>query len=257
MIPLLSLATLLLAQDAEAPAPGPKFVEVPVGTRIPLTFLKGVTTRSAAAGDPIYLQTIFPISAGGRIAIPPGSYVTGSVIESKRAGKVKGRAALRVRVDSVILPDGTTKDFRGGITGLDTQTGETVNAEGTVIGKGGKGNDVKNVATGAMVGAGIGAAAGGLATIGSAGGSEVGDVTRVIRAPAAGAGIGTLAGAAGMLVATLFTRGPDAVIAKGDSVDMVLDVPMRFQDDELGPGRAAPPPSAGRTESGLKKREPR
>jgi hypothetical protein len=254
MFCLLCFTACLAAQDL--PPPAPKYIEVEAGRRIPLTFLKGVTTRSAVAGDPIYLQTIFPITAGGRIAIPPGSYVTGSVIESKRAGKVKGRAELRVRLDSVILPDGTTKDFRGGVTGLDSASGEVVDPEGKVTGKGGKLNDVKNIATGAATGAAIGAAAGGLATLGTSGGTEVGDLTRVVRAPAAGAGIGMLAGATTMLVATLFTRGPDAVIAKGDSVDMVLDVPMRFLESELS-GRANPPPTGDRTESGLKKREPR
>jgi len=34
---------------------------VEAGSRIPLTMLKTVSTKTAEAGDPIYLETVFPI----------------------------------------------------------------------------------------------------------------------------------------------------------------------------------------------------
>jgi len=56
-----------------------------------------------------------------------------------------------------------------------------------------------------------------------------------------GAGVGAAAGAAAGLVAVLVTRGPDAILAQGSTVEMVLDRPLTFQDSELnfGPMSAA------------------
>jgi len=245
---LAMMLTVCLAAQEAAPE---KFFEIEAGRKVPLTFLKGVSTKTAAIGDPVYLETLFPILAAGRVAIPRGSYVTGSVVEVKRAGKVKGKAELRVRLETLILPNGSSRDFRGTLGGVDSANGETVDSEGTVKGRGNKLGDARNVGQAAGIGAGLGAATGGLATIGS--GSNANDPNAAFRRPAAGAGIGMVAGAAGMLVATLFLRGPDAVLVKGTDVDMVLESPMRFKDGELPSGGSQPETET--TESGLKKRK--
>ena len=46
---------------------------VPPGTRILLNMINSVSTRQAAVGDRLYLQTAFPIFANGHIVIPQGS----------------------------------------------------------------------------------------------------------------------------------------------------------------------------------------
>ena len=79
------------------------------GTRIPLSMLNSVSTKHSAEGDRIYLETIFPIMANGRIVIPPGSYVAGTVTQVKRPGRIKGRGELYVRFDSLTLPNGVTR----------------------------------------------------------------------------------------------------------------------------------------------------
>ncbi len=48
-----------------------------------------------------------------------------------------------------------------------------------------------------------------------------------------GAGIGAAAGAAAGLMGVLFTRGPDAVLAKGTTLEMVLDRQVTFDETEL------------------------
>ncbi len=48
-----------------------------------------------------------------------------------------------------------------------------------------------------------------------------------------GAGIGAAAGAAAGLVAVLFTRGPDAVLAKGTTIEMILDRNVDFNEADL------------------------
>ena len=52
-----------------------------------------------------------------------------------------------------------------------------------------------------------------------------------------GAGIGAAAGAAGGLAAVLFTRGPEAVLAPGTTLEMVLDRPLIYAESELEESR--------------------
>jgi len=40
--------------------------------------------------------------------IPVGSYLRGELLESKRPGRIKGRGEFRLRLDTLILPNGYT-----------------------------------------------------------------------------------------------------------------------------------------------------
>ena len=51
--------------------------------------------------------------------MPQGSYVSGTVTEVKRPGRVKGRGELFLRFDSLTLPNGVTRDFRARIGGME------------------------------------------------------------------------------------------------------------------------------------------
>ncbi len=55
-------------------------------TRIPLSMINSVSTKNAAPGDRVYLETVFPILVDGRIVIPPGSYVAGTITKVLRPG---------------------------------------------------------------------------------------------------------------------------------------------------------------------------
>src|SRR5215472_1025197 len=71
--------------DVAQPAGTGDYV-VNAGTRVPLALINSISTKHSAEGDRIYLQTVFPILANGRIVIPPGSYVAGTVTLVKRPG---------------------------------------------------------------------------------------------------------------------------------------------------------------------------
>lgn len=71
-------AALLFAQQEPAPAAAahpvkPGEYNVEPGTRIPLNLINSVSTRNAAEGDRVYLETAFPIVISGRIVIPPAA----------------------------------------------------------------------------------------------------------------------------------------------------------------------------------------
>jgi hypothetical protein len=231
----------LLAQEPATPAPpdrqaqggqaqaGPEADEaktvpalvtgyvVDTGTKVPLTLINSVSTKHSIEGDRVYLQTVYPIMVNGRIVIPPGSYVAGTVTEVKRPGRVKGRGELFLRFDSLTLPNGVTRDFRARIGTMDGRASEEFDrAEGKIKSEGNKGGDARTVGEAAAAGASIGVIAGGAS-------GHYG----------MGAGIGAAAGAAAGLMGVLLTRGPDAVLAKGSTIEMILDRSLHFEDNEL------------------------
>jgi hypothetical protein len=217
----LGFASMAAAQTSEpqatqAPAT-PAAYTVQPGTHIPLGLINSVSTKHSIAGDRIYLETVFPIVIDSHIVIPPGSYVTGTVTDVKRPGRIKGRGELFVRFDSITLPNGVTRDFRSRLGGLDARGDEHLDKkEGMIQSDSNKAGDARVIGEAAASGAGIGAIAGSAA--GHAG---------------MGAGIGAAAGAAAGLAGVLLTRGPDAVLAKGSTVEMVLDRPLTFEAGEV------------------------
>lgn len=208
------------------PAAAMKTIEVPSGTHIPLVLHNAVSTKSARPGDPVYFETLFPVMVGGRIVIPAGSYVSGEVTQAKRPGRVKGRGQLRIKLTTMILPNAYMVHLNavpGG--GAGTGGGETVNREGKITGDSDKSSDIGTVidstVAGTGVGAGVGAAAGNIGK---------------------GAGIGALAGAAAGLAAVLLSRGPDAELPRGTTLDAVLDHPLYLEADKVqftSPGQAS------------------
>ena len=246
---VLLFATAWAQNESPAPngatAPEHGAYTVTTGTRIPLGLINSVSTKHSLAGDRIYLETVFPIVIDSHIVIPPGSYVTGTVTEVKRPGRVKGRGELYVRFDSLTLPNGVTRDFRSRLGAIDARGDERLErGEGQVQGDSNKGGDARTVAESGATGAGLGSVVG-LAT----------------GRPGLGAGIGGAAGIAAGLAGVLLTRGPDAILAKGSTVEMVLDRPLTFAPGEVnfasmgGSGHFSdgPGPTSKKTSGGIQR----
>lgn len=208
--------------DSEA-APQERQFLVDVGTRIPLAMVNSVSTKHSQPGDRVYLETTFPVVVSNKIVIPAGSYVMGTITQVERPGKVKGRGEFYLRFDSLTLPNGITRDFRGRVAGLDGRASEDLDKEeGAITSEGNKAGDARAIGEAA----GWGGSLGGLASIG--------------RSPGMGVGIGTAAGATAGLIGVLLTRGPDAVLAKGTTVEMVLDRQVVYGASELDFSTAPP-----------------
>ncbi len=207
LVLFLAFAATLAAQEY--------FIEP--GTKVPLSLINSVSTKHSAEGDRVYLETVFPIMSNGRIVIPPGSFVSGTVTEVKRPGRVKGRGELFLRFDSLTLPNGVTRDFRARIASMDGRASEELDrTEGKIKSEGNKSGDARSVGEATAAGASVGVIAGGAS-------GHYG----------MGAGIGAAAGAAAGIMGVLLSRGPDAVLAKGSTIEMVLDRRLRFEDSEL------------------------
>jgi hypothetical protein len=210
-----------VAHAAAAPRARGETLAVPAGTRLAVVLENGISTRSAKAGDSLYFHTAFPVTQNNQVVIPVGSYLRGSLLESKRPGRIKGRGEFRMRLESLILPNGYTVNLLAAPRSADTGGKETTDSEGKVTGEGGKGKDAGTVATTTVTGAGIGAIAGG--------GKGAG----------LGAGIGGLVG----LGAILLTRGPEAQLPRGTTLDIVLERELALDSSYVqftNTGRAQP-----------------
>jgi len=130
-------------------------------------------------------------------------------------------------LNTMIFPNGYTVDLLAAPRSADSGGNETTDSEGKVTGPGGKGKDIGTVATTTVTGAGIGAIADG----------------------AKGAGIGAGIGGAAGLAAVLLTRGPEARLPRGSSLDVVLERDLSLDGTQIqyahtGQALAPTPPSA-------------
>jgi len=233
------LALPLHAQQAAAPAASqnvssnastfgasdaatPKSIVVPAGTHIPLLLHNAISTRSARPGDPVYFETSDPVMVDGKVAIPAGSYVSGELTESKRAGRVKGKAELMIKLTTIIMPNTYMVNLNASPSGTaGTGGNESTGKEGEIKGDSDKTSDAATIAKTTAGGAGIGAIAARSGT---------------------GAGIGAGIGAAAGLAAVLLTRGPDAELPRGSTLEAVIDRPIYLDPEKVqftSPGQAS------------------
>jgi hypothetical protein len=123
-----------------------------------------ISSKTSNPGDRFDASLAAPVMAGGKQVIPSGAKVSGTVTDSKSAGRFKGNAALSVTLSSIRV------------------NGQTYSVKTTIVTESGKGRGKR---TG--IGAGGGAAAG--AIIGAIAGGGKG--------AAIGAGAGAGGGTAG------------------------------------------------------------
>jgi type IV secretion system protein VirB10 len=203
----------------DAVTPPKRTYTVPAGTKVLLQLRSSVNTKSAKAGDGVYLASAFPVVVGNRVMIPAGVYVQGMVDRVERAGHVKGRAQLDMHFTSIIFPNGSVVEIPGLVDSLPGAKKQTVkdNGEGTIQQDGDKTRNMGKVAEVAIPAGG---------TVGSIGGLGSGH-------PLAGGIAGMGAGLAAAGVVALFTRGADVNIEAGTQVEMVLQRPLLLEEANL------------------------
>jgi len=178
--------------------------EIPKGAHMLLRMVNPVTTRTAREGDRLYMRTASPVIVNGQFVVPVDSYAEGTVSHSVRSGRVKGRAELGIRIDSLTLPNGKTIRVSPHLSSVDSAgTEQKVKRRENEIKQGGtKEKDAKTVGVIAAEGAAIGGLAG-----------------RSWKGAGIGAGIGSGVG----LAATLLTRGREVELPQGSTFDVVFD----------------------------------
>ncbi len=174
---------------------------IPAGTSIPLSLKQAISTKTARSGDPVYAETSFPFVLNERVVIPAGTYIQGRIERAERGGHVKGRAEVLIHFTSMIYPNGYTVMLGGSVENTPgAEKTSMKDSEGPIQQDSDAGRKAKAAAEGATTGAVIGA------------------VTNGGKGAGIGAGVG---GVAGLAIAML-SRGPDARLEVGTSIQMEI-----------------------------------
>ncbi len=225
----LAVAASLQAQDATSSIVGDNGaqasvqpvngVTVPVRTTIPLQLKSTINSRTAFVGQAVYGETIYPITIEDHIVIPAGSYIKGEITEVVRPGRIKGRAQIGLRFNSLTLRDGVTRPLSATLSGFGGAGGEGFDRkEGRVQGVSSKGEDAGRVLSTTTEGTIIGGLSG--------------------RSVASGVG-GAAAGGLGGLIWVLATRGKDVILTPGTDMSLELTRPLLLPHSNFV---ATPPP---------------
>lgn len=103
---LLALAPLGGSVRAQSSPAYPGASIFPEGTVVPVRFLERVAGGRDTVGHPVVVQTLAALVAGGCIAVPAYTELSGSLIDSKRGGWFGRSGELGLRFDSLrVGPD--------------------------------------------------------------------------------------------------------------------------------------------------------
>lgn len=199
----LAALLFLLALPVTAMAQGEEdSFKIAAGTPLEVRLMTTLSTRTNKEGDPFSAKLVESIIHKGEDVIPVGSTIEGRVTFAKEAGRIKGRAEMRLVADSITTPQDVKYVITAGLEDARGMGGAKVKGkEGTIEGGG---TSAKGGAIEAGVGTGAGAAVGGLA----AGGEGA----------LYGAGIGLVA--AGLH--HLFKKGQDVTLPIGTEMTFVI-----------------------------------
>jgi hypothetical protein len=170
--PVVTPATKPASTDPVPPAktadraPEYREIVVPAGTVLPLELQSTVASDTSRVEDPVRATLRRSITVHGVSVLPAGSAVAGHVTQAARSAKVKGRARIAFRFNSIDLPGeggrmtiqtGTVARVAPGTKKRDTAEIGGAAAGGAIIGGilgGGKGA-AKGAAIGGAAGTGV------------------------------------------------------------------------------------------------------
>jgi hypothetical protein len=164
-------------------------VTIPAGTTLRLRLQSAVGSDTSKVEDTVRAELRTPLAVNGQAVLPAGAEVVGNVIDVEESGRVKGRARVAYRFNS-LRAEGDRYDIKtSSITHVAPAT---------------KGDDAKKIGIGAGAGAAVGALLGGGS--GAAKGAAIGG----------GAGTGLV----------LATKGKEVHLGPGAAVTTRLTAPL-------------------------------
>jgi len=169
-VPAPALSTRGMVADPDGdivhPAPlGPG--QLGEGTNIQVTLLDRLSTVESEKGEPFRSKVELDVLQGGQVVIPAGSEIDGRVVDVS-SGHLGGHGSMRLRPESVVLPDGSRFALHAELTG--TPGSRTrLRGEGTILpGSRARRDEIEyggavgaGVITGAVIGGPVGAVTGG------------------------------------------------------------------------------------------------
>ena len=173
------------------------------GTNIHVRLLQSLSTTRSQSGEPFRAQVANDVYKEGRVVIPSGSELRGRIVGVTQGHRLGAHATLRLRPDSVILPDGTAYHLYAQAVSS-SQSGTKTDEEGGIRSKTHVTKDLAEYGTGAGSGAIVGGVFGG----------------------PIGAGAGALVGAGVVTTHLLLQKPEQARVEQGSEVVFSLTEPM-------------------------------
>ncbi|PWT89103.1 MAG: hypothetical protein C5B55_11930 [Blastocatellia bacterium] len=164
------MAPVRAAAPPPVEKPKPQPIVVPAGTVLTVTTGQALSSKASQTGQTFLATLAQPISVEGRPALPRGATVSGTVVNAKAKGKIKGAGELSLALTSISV-GGHTYQIQTAVLSSTTK-GKGKRTAATTGGGAAGGALIGGIAGGGK-GAGIGALVG--ATAGFIGGSATGN----------------------------------------------------------------------------------
>ncbi|HWG58884.1 MAG TPA: hypothetical protein VN661_07530 [Candidatus Acidoferrales bacterium] len=179
------------AEPAAKPAPASPIV-VPAGKVLVVTVDQEISTKTSQEGDRFDASLAEPVTVNGMQVIPSGARASGTIVQSKSAGRVKGGSVLEVALDSV------------------TVHGRKYSVDSTSYEEAGKGRGKRTL-------------------VGGGGGAALGAIVGAIAGGGKGAAIGAAAGGGAGTAGAAFTGKRDIVIPAETRLHFKLKRSLKIQ----------------------------
>ncbi len=187
-----SNTTSTTAADTAQPAPAKPVetfheVTIPADTAFAVSLDTGVSSATSHVDDPVRAHLTKPVTVDGFVALAPGSEISGAVVDAEASQRVKGRAELAVRFDTI----------------RPVESGESYTIRTAAVSRQAAGQmkkDATKVGIGAGIGAGVGALLGG----------------------GKGAAIGAGVGGGGGAAYVMSQKGPEVSLGRGAALTVRL-----------------------------------
>src|SRR5437016_163500 len=134
---------------------------LPVGTAVRMKLETPLYSASTKAGDNFAGRVLEDIKLNDRVVIPVGSSLQGHVMQVTDPRRIKGKATIQLRPESVTLPNGQRYVMSAAVVDTNKVNGTDVDDEGRIKGPGHTGRDVLEVGAGTGAGALVGGLVGG------------------------------------------------------------------------------------------------
>jgi len=134
---------------------------LPAGTAVKIKLQTMLATYTSKQGDTFTGRVTEPVTVNGKMLIPVGTTVQGTVGKVAEPRRIEGRPTIALFPHTMILPDGTRYNLSATVVDTNLGNGTDVNEEGQFKGKTRDRGDNVELAAGAGGGGLIGALAGG------------------------------------------------------------------------------------------------
>jgi hypothetical protein len=135
-------------------------ITIPAGTRLPIILETAVASDTSRVEQAVQAHIARAVSVQGVTVLPAGSRVSGVVTDATRSGKVKGRAHVGLRFDTLV-PQGADERYTIHTAAVGRTAPATKKKDALKIGAPAAGGAIVGAILGGKKGAAIGTAVGG------------------------------------------------------------------------------------------------